>query len=131
MESHKGPIPSSAMFHYDWRTEAKDKISLENSTLITIREAGDLIGLLRIVSDKAYDYYITDVMVAPRHQKQGIGKLLMETAVAYCKQGGFIKIFLSTPPNNEEYYKKLGFNKAMCKHLEIKPAEQTRYIDED
>jgi N-acetylglutamate synthase-like GNAT family acetyltransferase len=129
MKAYKGEIPISDLFHYEWRTAEQDKIMLDNSIFITIRNLDNkLIASLRLVSDKSYTYYLTDVMVTPEYQKQGLGSILINKAIDYCKKNGFMKIFLATPPNNEEYYKKFGFKETMCKHLEIKFAKEIKYI---
>ena len=49
-----------------------------------------LIGLVRIIGDSTYEYYLTEVMVLPEYQGQGIGTKLMKASLDYCKQNGFI-----------------------------------------
>jgi len=122
-------ISASDAFHYSWRTENKDKISIKNSIFITVRKNGRLIGLVRVVTDKAYFYYISDVMVIPEMRGGGIGKELMIKTLEYCKKDGFMKILLSALPNKENWYKQFGFKETMCNHYEIKYKEVEKKIE--
>lgn len=72
---------------------------------------GRLIGLVRVIGDSTYEYYISEVMVLPEYQRQGIGTDLMNITLNYCKENGFMKIFLTAAPGRESYYKKFGFEK--------------------
>jgi N-acetylglutamate synthase-like GNAT family acetyltransferase len=129
MDKIKGIIPAKELFHYNWRTKEQDDIMISESVFITIRDLNNkIIGLLRIISDEAYIYYITDVMVIPEKQNQGIGSILMNKAIDFCKKNRFMKIFLATPPNNKDYYKRFGFKESMCEHLEIKFGEEVKYL---
>ena len=38
--------------------------------------------------------WLADVVVAPKHQKQGIGKMLVDVAVRQAKERGFNKLYL-------------------------------------
>ena len=69
----------------------------------------ELVGITRIVSDKIYYFYITDVMVIPKMRNQGIATEIMKRAVKYCKEKGFIKIFLVPVKGLEKFYSKFGF----------------------
>ena len=56
--------------------------------------------------------WLGDLVVDPKYQKQGIGKMLVDVAVLKAKELGFKKLYLfafdSTIP---EYYKRLGWKK--------------------
>ncbi len=56
--------------------------------------------------------WLADVVVAPKHHKQGIGKKLIDAAVRYAKELGFKKLYLFTfDPTIPEYYERLGWKK--------------------
>jgi GNAT superfamily N-acetyltransferase len=56
--------------------------------------------------------WLADVVVAPKHQKQGIGKMLVDVAVLKAKELGFKKLYLFTfDPTIPEYYQRLGWKK--------------------
>ncbi len=52
----------------------------------TARDAGRLIGVLRLVGDGAYVLHVADMLVSPAYQRQGIGRSLMQMALDYAKQ---------------------------------------------
>jgi predicted N-acetyltransferase YhbS len=56
--------------------------------------------------------WLADVVVAPKHQKQGIGKMLIDITVLKAKDLGFEKLYLFTfDPTIPEYYQRLGWKK--------------------
>ena len=121
VDSIKGEILyAHDIFHYNWRTKKQELIVIKNSTYITARENGKLIGLLRLIEDNAYIYYFAEFMVIPRLRNKGIGKHIFKTGINYCKKNGFLKIFLSSIPSKLSFYKKFGFRQAMCTSMEIK-----------
>jgi len=121
MDSIKGDrFWAHDIFHYSWRTKKQEEIALKKSTFITARINKHLVGLVRLVDDGVYDFYVAEVMVIPSLQGKGIGKELMNKTIDYCKKVGFIKIFISALPGKETYYQKFGFKPAMSQVLEIK-----------
>ncbi len=54
--------------------------------------------------------WLADVVVAPKHQKQGIGKMLVDVAVRQAKERCFKKLYLfAFDPTIPEYYQRLGW----------------------
>ena len=123
------------LFYTNVRTSKKEKEAIKHSHFITarktsyIRHAGglsslnELIGLVRIIGDSTYEYYITEVMVLPEYQGQGIGTKLMKATLEYCKKDGFMKIFLTAAPGREKYYERFGFKKTKYTVMRILPKE--------
>lgn len=121
MDSIKGErFWARDVFHYSWRTKKQELIALKKSTLITARLNNKLVGMVRLVDDGVYDFYVAEVMVIPSLQGKGIGKELMNKTINYCKKVGFIKIFISALPGKETYYQQFGFKPAMSQVMEIK-----------
>lgn len=69
---------------------------------------GILLGAARAISDGVYYAVILDVVVAIEHQGQGVGRALME---ALLEKLPLEKIYLTAPPDKQDFYKKLGFYK--------------------
>jgi N-acetylglutamate synthase-like GNAT family acetyltransferase len=56
--------------------------------------------------------WLGDLVIDPKYQKQGIGKILVEAAVLKAKELGFEKAYLfAFDPTIPEYYKRLGWKK--------------------
>lgn len=81
--------------------------------ITTVRDSGRAIGMIRVLSDGSYANFITDVMVIPEYQRQGIGKELMRRTMDYMKStlqpGETIVLYLMSAIGKEEFYKQFGF----------------------
>ena len=56
--------------------------------------------------------WLADVVVDPKYQKQGIGKMLVDVAVRCAKERGFKKLYLFTfDPTIPSYYESIGWRK--------------------
>ena len=73
------------------------------------------IGMGRLISDGISDAYIQDLIVIPTFRKKGIGKQIAQTLIDYCKKRKINWLGLISEPNQDGFYKKLGF-KIMEKH---------------
>ena len=67
---------------------------------------GQLVGTARATSDGVYYATVLDVCVHPDHQGRGIGRLVVERLLARLPS---YKVFLTSVPGKEGFYKKLGF----------------------
>ncbi len=81
--------------------------------ITTVRDNGRAIGMIRVLSDCSYANFITDVMVIPEYQRQGIGKEMMRRTVEYMRgtlrPGETIVLYLMSAIGKEEFYKQFGF----------------------
>lgn len=72
-----------------------------------------VVGAARVFWDKGYIAYISDVMVRPEYQGNGIGKGLVNKCIEYVdnqlKPDWRIKIVLLASKNNEDFYTRMGF----------------------
>jgi len=100
----------------DWPTlvEEQAQSGLKNSDfIVACRDNDHIVGCARVFWDKGYIGYLADVMVKPSHQKQGIGKRLVNECIAYIdkqlKDGWRIKIVIVTSKGKEAFYRKFGF----------------------
>ena len=65
-----------------WQTPAKSllKTSIDNSLFwVCVYDCDKLIATGRVIGDGAMYFYIQDVIVAPDHQRQHIGVLIMNS----------------------------------------------------
>jgi GNAT superfamily N-acetyltransferase len=69
----------------------------------------ETIGMARVLSDSVSDAYIQDVVVLPGYRKAGVGKKLILKLIDFCKKRGILWIALISEPDQETFYKKLGF----------------------
>jgi len=75
------------------------------------KKSGKAIGMGRIISDGISDAYLQDIVILKKYRKQGIGKKLVKYLIDYCKSKGIIWLLLIAEPNQDSFYKLLGFKK--------------------
>lgn len=100
-----------------WSAYTDDPAVLErgvaaSSFVACVRDRGTLVGLLRALSDGATIAYLQDVLVRPSHQRQGIGRQLVEAFVerfAHVRQ----RVLLTDDEEGQRaFYERLGFQRA-------------------
>ena len=88
------------------------KISLENGVNVKCVVQGKTIGMARFVSDGGYAGLIMDVVVIPKYQGRGYGKLLIESLLDYIKDGledgEEVMIQLLSAPGKQSFYSLFG-----------------------
>lgn len=99
-----------------WRVieERQARAGLQNARyLLTAVEAGETVGMLRVIGDGGYIFYIADVIVLPAFQGQGIGRAMVERALALIRgsleagQCAFVNLMANQ--NKERFYAHFGF----------------------
>ncbi len=99
------------LFFQGWKSPpsliVRRKFLKGSELVITARKDGKLVGFLTAISDDAMIALISLVEVLKPHQGKGIGKHLMELAIAHFK--GYYQIILITDTDKGAFYKKLGF----------------------
>ena len=80
-------------------------------SVVVQNETGLVIGMGRVLGDKAIYLHIQDVIVRPQFQKQGIGKLIMNELLLYVDSigGNNTSIGLMSSKGREIFYKRFGF----------------------
>ena len=67
----------------------------------------ELIWLISAIDDGAINVFITYLLIKPKYQKQGLGKIMMND---FCKKyDGYGRRILSTEMDKEKYYNKFDF----------------------
>lgn len=81
---------------------------LANASLVVSAWQGErLVGIARTLTDFAYVAYLADLAVDAGHQRQGIGKRLIEETKR--RLGAECMIVLLAAPKANDYYLRLGF----------------------
>ncbi len=109
------------------------KLEDPDAALLVAEHDGDVIGYA-YAELEGYDYMslrapagvLHDVVVDPGHRQRGVGRLLVEAALAYLKSRGAPRVVLSTAERNEAaqgLFASMGFRRTMV--------EMTRELDDD
>ena len=87
------------------RTQA----ALSKTINITAYDGNVLVGCLRILSDGYYFGTITELLVLPEYQQQGIGSRLLQLA----KDNTPTMLYFGAQPGIEAFYEKNGCKKSL------------------
>ncbi|HBG7746424.1 GNAT family N-acetyltransferase [Clostridioides difficile] len=85
------------------------KNALSKTLNITAYDNKKLIGCLRILSDGYYFGTITELLVLPQYQKQGVGSKLLQLA----KDNTPTMLYFGSQPTVEQFYEKNGCQKSL------------------
>lgn len=69
-----------------------------------------LIGFARATSDHAFNATIWDVVIHPRFQNKGLGKLFMQYMIRKLRKNDISNITLFADAHVVEFYQRLGFS---------------------
>lgn len=90
-----------------WQNE-KFEIAFRNSAwAFTVWYQEDLVGMVRVISDKMMAASIHDLIVLKEHRKNGIGRKLVALCLQKLPHGSW---FAQTTPENYEFYQLCGFD---------------------
>ena len=87
----------------------KHKAHYPKTLNITVYDNNVLVGCLRILSDGYYFGTITELLVLPEYQKQGIGSKLLQLA----KNNTPTMLYFDAQPGIEAFYEKNGCQKSL------------------
>lgn len=87
---------------------------IDNSYMILCaRDEGKAVGIMRLLWDGGYIAFLSDVIVDPQYQGQGIGKTLVNSCIRKIKEdmkpGYKVKLNLMAAKGKEPFYEKFGF----------------------
>lgn len=88
--------------------------ALQNGLVnVSARYRDELVGMGRLVGDGAMYWYLQEIIVLPRYQRQGIGTLIVNHLVEYAKAnsstGRFTTVGGVSARGKEAFYEKMGF----------------------
>ncbi len=97
-----------------WTGYARDPDALEravggSSYVVTAHHDGALVGLARCVSDDVSIAYLQDILVAPSHQGQGLGKALVARCLERYRHVRQKVLLTDDRPEQLAFYARLGF----------------------
>ena len=90
-------------------------ICVENAYMVLCarNEEEKAIGVVRLLWDGGYVAFLSDVIVDPDYQGQGIGRTLVEAVIKRIKDdikpGYKVKLNLNSAIGKEPFYEKFGF----------------------
>ena len=87
--------------------EHKTSAALQKTMNITAYDDGKLVGCLRILTDGYYFGTITELLVLPDFQNQGIGSKLLQLA----EENTPTTLYFGAQPGAEGFYEKNGCSK--------------------
>ena len=91
----------------------KTQAALSRTLNITAYDEKELVGCLRILSDGYYFGTITELLVLPKYQKQGIVSRLLTLA----KDNTPTMLYFGAQPGAEGFYEKNGCQKSLQSYL--------------
>ncbi len=109
--------------HYD---KSGIKYLIKGSFVFAVvvdKKTGKTIGMGRVLSDGTSDAYIQDLVILQEYRNKGIGKKLVKKLIDYCKSKNIHWIALISEPNQEKFYKKIGFQE-MKNYIPLKYEEK-------
>lgn len=89
------------------------KSALSKTLNITAYDNKKLVGCLRILTDGYYFGTITELLVLPQYQKQGIGSKLLQLA----KENTPTMLYFGAQPTAEKFYEKNGCQKSLQSYM--------------
>ena len=91
--------------------------ALHRTLNITAWDGDKLVGCVRILSDGYFFGTISEILVDPAYQRQGIGRRLMDLAWEHSPTS----LFLGAQPGNEGFFEKMGYEPSMASYVRRKP----------
>ena len=90
------------------------KAGIDNAYLVICARDGEkAVGVVRLLWDGGYIAMLSDVIVDPEYQGQGIGRFLVESTIQRMKNdmkpGYKVKLNLMAAKGKEPFYEKFGF----------------------
>ena len=91
----------------------KTRAALAKTLNITAYDGQVLVGCLRILTDGYYFGTITELLVLPQYQRQGIGSRLLQLA----KDHTPTVLYFGAQPEAEPFYEKNGCQKSLQSYM--------------
>ena len=99
----------------------KTQNALLKTLNITAYDKGMLVGCLRILSDGYYFGTITELLVLPAYQNQGIGSKLLQLA----KDNTPTTLYFGAQPGVDQFYEKNGCKQGLQSYIIEKKRQTT------
>ena len=93
--------------------EARNCVENAYMVICVRNEDEKAVGVVRLLWDGGYVAFLSDVIVDPDYQGQGIGRTLVEAVIKRIKDdikpGYTVKLNLNSAKGKEPFYEKFGF----------------------
>lgn len=84
--------------------------AVANSTfVVTARQSGVLVGLARGLSDDVSIFYLQDILIHPDHQRQGIGRALLNECLDRFDHVRTKVLLTDDHPAQHRIYESMGY----------------------
>lgn len=94
----------------DGRTVEAATIGLKNSLFaVNVKYGNEIIGMGRVIGDGGCFFEIVDVAVLPKHQRKGLGKMIMNSLMAWLKENAPKSSYVSLIADQPSFYPQFGF----------------------
>ena len=93
------------------------RILAGSNMIVTARqESGEIVGLLRGISDGEWVCYVADLAVHSAHQRKGVGRGLLDTCKAILGPG--MGLVLVAYPQAIDYYRRIGMGEMQAFYMD-------------
>lgn len=97
-----------------WTAYINDPVLLHSAVarslrVVCAREDGRLVGMARLVGDGLTIVYLQDILVAPSHQRIGIGRQLFHRVLEPFSEVRQKVVVTDDEPGQRAFYEALGF----------------------
>jgi GNAT superfamily N-acetyltransferase len=97
-----------------WKAYTDDLEALrkgyENSLLILAAyEDDELLGIIRVVGDGYTIVFVQDILVFQKHQREGIGRALLQAVLDRYKSVRQIELVTDNTEKTKAFYRSVGF----------------------
>ncbi len=99
--------------NYTDKPEMLKKAFSSSLLVLSAMEGKRLIGLVRCVGDGASILYIQDLIVHPEYQRKGLGKELVQSALAHFPNVYQTVLLTDDTPKASAFYRSCDFEKAV------------------
>ena len=77
--------------------------------IATCRDGDRLVGYVDVLSDRACDAFVRDLIVHPDHQSRGIGRRLVSMVAEYVRGAGPDSLYVLFDQELAPFYERCGF----------------------
>lgn len=74
-------------------------------------DTGETVGMARIVGDGGCVFHVSDMVVHPDHQGQGLGTEIMDALMAYLEEHAPKSAYINLMADVDGFYKQWGFER--------------------
>jgi GNAT superfamily N-acetyltransferase len=100
-------------------------------SIIAQSPSGETVGTVRAIGDGHLYVQVVDMAVHPSHQRQGIGKRMLDEMIGWIdRECGNVYTSLIAMPGSEDMYRKVGFVETGGRGMKRTKWPKTGVVDE-